>query len=155
MGISQDNWHKPHNTEGQGKPLPQEVKIGAGMPCSQHWHWFPLQTHSWWVGRQEEVGNVSWSSECCRCKTRIIDVICNASNDKLVHAKTLVKNCIGLIDSTLYRHWCKSHYALPLGHKKRALTPEEEEIFKQKMMKENSSYSFKNKYDERKKMPKL
>uniref|UniRef100_A0A2K5SAE5 40S ribosomal protein S8 n=1 Tax=Cebus imitator TaxID=2715852 RepID=A0A2K5SAE5_CEBIM len=55
---------------------------------------------------------------CCTRKTRIIDVVYNASNNEPVGTKTLVKNCIVLIDSTPYQQWYKSHYALPLGSKK-------------------------------------
>nr|KAF6341153.1 EF-hand domain containing 1 [Myotis myotis] len=67
-----------------------------------------------------DVGNFFWGSECCMRKTRIIDVVYNASNNKLVPTKTLVKNCIVLVDSTAYRQWYESHYALPLGCKKGA-----------------------------------
>ena len=67
-----------------------------------------------------DVGNFSWRSECCTRKTRIIDVVYNASNNEMVRTKTLVKNCIVLIDSTPYRQWYESHYALPLGRKKGA-----------------------------------
>lgn len=56
----------------------------------------------------------------CTRKTRIIDVVYNASNNELVRTKTLVKNCIVLVDSTPYRQWYESHYALPLGRKKGA-----------------------------------
>ncbi|KAJ8795355.1 hypothetical protein J1605_018370 [Eschrichtius robustus] len=76
---------------------------------------------------------------------RIIDVVYNATNNKQVRTKTLVKNCIMLIDSTPYRQWYKSHYALPLGRKKGAkLTPEEEEILNKKRSK-----NIQKKYDER------
>ncbi|KAL4664200.1 hypothetical protein H8959_005151 [Pygathrix nigripes] len=98
-----------------------------------------------------DVGNFSWGSECCTCKTRIIDVVYNASNNELVRTKTLVKNCIVLIDSTPYRQWYESHYALPLGRKKGAkLTPEEEEILNKKRSKK-----IQKKYDERKKNAKI
>lgn len=53
-------------------------------------------------------------------KTRIIDVVYNASNNELVRTKTLVKNCIVLIDATPFRLWYENHYALPLGKKKGA-----------------------------------
>lgn len=56
----------------------------------------------------------------CTRKTRIIDVVYNASNNELVRTKTLVKNCIVLVDSTPYRQWYEAHYALPLGRKKGA-----------------------------------
>lgn len=38
-------------------------------------------------------------------KTRIIDVVYNASNNELVRTKTLVKNCIVQVDSTPFRQW--------------------------------------------------
>ncbi len=56
----------------------------------------------------------------CTRKTRIIDVVYNASNNELVRTKTLVKNCIVLIDSLPYRQWYEAHYATPLGRKKGA-----------------------------------
>ncbi|TRY84182.1 hypothetical protein DNTS_026063 [Danionella cerebrum] len=72
----------------------------------------------------------------CTRKTRIIDVVYNASSNELVRTKTLVKNCIILVDSTPYRQWYESHYALPLGRKKGAkLTPEEDEVLNKKRSK--------------------
>uniref|UniRef100_A0A671QZX7 40S ribosomal protein S8-like n=1 Tax=Sinocyclocheilus anshuiensis TaxID=1608454 RepID=A0A671QZX7_9TELE len=72
----------------------------------------------------------------CTRKTRIIDVVYNASNNELVRTKTLVKNCIVLVDSTPFRQWYEAHYAIPLGRKKGAkLTPEEEEILNKKRSK--------------------
>lgn len=53
-------------------------------------------------------------------KTRIIDVVYNASNNELVRTKTLVKNAIVQIDSTPFRQWYEAHYALPLARKKGA-----------------------------------
>lgn len=38
-------------------------------------------------------------------KTRVLDVVYNASNNELVRTKTLVKNCIIQIDSTPFRQW--------------------------------------------------
>lgn len=57
------------------------------------------------------------SAGCAR-KTRIIDVVYNASNNELVRTKTLVKNAIVVIDAIPFRQWYESHYALPLGRKK-------------------------------------
>jgi small subunit ribosomal protein S8e len=51
-------------------------------------------------------------------KTRIIDVLYNASNNELVRTKTLVKSCIVQIDGTPFRQWYEAHYATPLGRKK-------------------------------------
>ena len=97
------------------------------------------------------MGSFSWGSECCTRKTRIIDVVYDASNNELVRTKTLVKNCIVLIDSIPYRQWYESHYALPLGRKKGAkLTPEEGEILNKKRSKK-----IQKKYNERKKNAKI
>ena len=39
-------------------------------------------------------GNFTWSSEYCTKKTRVLDVVYNATNNELVRTKTLVKNSI-------------------------------------------------------------
>lgn len=64
------------------------------------------------------LGNFAWSSEHCTRKAKIIDVVYNASNNELVRTKTLVKNCIVLIDSSPFRQWYESHYAMPVGKRK-------------------------------------
>ena len=63
-------------------------------------------------------GNFAWASERVARKTRIIDVLYNASNNELVRTKTLVKNCIVLIDAVPFRLWYETHYALPLTKRK-------------------------------------
>uniref|UniRef100_A0A4W5LRV2 Ribosomal protein S8a n=1 Tax=Hucho hucho TaxID=62062 RepID=A0A4W5LRV2_9TELE len=96
------------------------------------------------------IDAVFYSSGCTR-KTRIIDVVYNASNNELVRTKTLVKNCIVLVDSMPYRQWYEAHFATPLGRKKGAkLTPEEEEVINKKRSKK-----IQKKFDERKKNCKI
>uniref|UniRef100_A0A8B9IR06 40S ribosomal protein S8 n=1 Tax=Anser cygnoides TaxID=8845 RepID=A0A8B9IR06_ANSCY len=135
-GISRDNWHKRRKTGGKRKPYHKKRKYELGRPPANT-KIGPRRIHTVRVrgGNKKyralrlDVGNFSWGSECCTRKTRIIDVVYNASNNELVRTKTLVKNCIVLVDSTPYRQWYEAHYALPLGRKKGAkLTPEEEEI---------------------------
>lgn len=65
-----------------------------------------------------ETGNYSWGSEAQTRKTRLLDVVYNASNNELVRTKTLVKNCIVQIDATPFRQWYEAHYAVPLGRRK-------------------------------------
>ena len=48
-------------------------------------------------------GNFNWSSEGIALKTKINDIVYNASNNDLVRTKTLVKNCIVLIDATPFK----------------------------------------------------
>uniref|UniRef100_A0A2K5DTY7 40S ribosomal protein S8 n=1 Tax=Aotus nancymaae TaxID=37293 RepID=A0A2K5DTY7_AOTNA len=116
MGISRDNWHKCHKTGGKGNPHHKKRSMS----------WGPRRIHTVRVqgGNKKyralrlDVGSFSWGSERCTRKISIIDVVYNVSNNELVSTKTLVKNCIVLIDSTPYRPWFETHYALPLGHKK-------------------------------------
>ncbi|ELK18043.1 40S ribosomal protein S8 [Pteropus alecto] len=104
-GISRDNWHKRHKTGGKRKPYNKKRKYELGCPAANN-DWPPVRG-----GNKKsralrlDVGNFSWGSGCCMRKTRIIDVVYNASNNDLVHTKTLIKNCIVLIDSTPYRQW--------------------------------------------------
>merc|ERR1719502_2362674 len=64
-------------------------------------------------------GNFSWGSEVCTRKTRILDVVYNASNNELVRTKTLVKNAIVQIDATPFRQWYEAHYGVSVGKKKK------------------------------------
>lgn len=66
-----------------------------------------------------DTGNFSWGSEVCTRKTRLIDVVYNASNNELVRTKTLVKGCIVQVDATPFRQWYEAHYGVPLGRKKK------------------------------------
>ena len=158
MGISWDNSHKCHKTGGKRKHYHKKWKYELDRSAANT-EIGPRRIHTvhvrggnkkYWALRLD-VGNVSWGSECCMRKTRIIDVVYNASNNELVRTKTLVKNCIVLIDSTPYWEWYQSHYAPPLGRKKGAkLTPEEEDILNKKRSKK-----IQKKYDERKKNAKI
>ena len=50
-------------------------------------------------------------------KTRIVDVVYNASNNELVRTKTLVKGAVVVIDATPFRQWYAAHYGRELGKK--------------------------------------
>ena len=55
-------------------------------------------------------GNFAWASEGIARKTKIVDVVYNASNNELVRTKTLVKNAIVQIDAGPFKHWYAKHY---------------------------------------------
>lgn len=55
-------------------------------------------------GIRIDTGNISWGSEVCTRKTRILDVVYNASNNELVRTKTLVKGAIIQVDATCAAH---------------------------------------------------
>lgn len=66
-------------------------------------------------------GNFAWASEGIAKKTRITNVIYNASNNELVRTNTLVKGAIVQIDATPFRQWYNQHYGVDLSHKKAAV----------------------------------
>jgi len=74
-----------------------------------------------------DSGNFSWGSEGIARKTRIIDVVYNASNNELVRTKTLTKSTIVSIDASPFRQWYEAHYAQPLARKKGSKMTEADE----------------------------
>ncbi|KAL0215212.1 hypothetical protein P9112_007396 [Eukaryota sp. TZLM1-RC] len=60
------------------------------------------------------TGNFCWGSECSTRKTRILDVVYNASNNELTRTKTLVKGAIVSIDATPFRQWFENYYGVPV-----------------------------------------
>ena len=72
-----------------------------------------------------DTGNFSWGSEVCTRKTRILDVVYNASNNELVRTKTLVKNTVVQVDATPFRQWYEAHYGVTVGRKQKKKEGEE------------------------------
>ena len=68
-------------------------------------------------------GNFSWGSQSCTRKSRIIDVVYNATSNEMIRTKTLVKGAIVSVDSSPFRQWYYKHYGVLLG-KKRATDKE-------------------------------
>merc|ERR1712195_451662 len=73
-------------------------------------------------------GNFSWGSEAQSKKTRVIDVVYNATNNELVRTKTLVKNAIVKIDANPFRTWYLQHYNVELNKKKAAEEKAEDKV---------------------------
>jgi small subunit ribosomal protein S8e len=63
-------------------------------------------------------GNFNWASEAATRKTRILNVVYNASNNELVRTNTLVRNCIVQIDATPFSQWYVNQYGVNLNVKK-------------------------------------
>jgi len=122
MGISRDSRHKRRETGGKRAAYRKKRKFELGRP--------PAMTRIG-VRRVHTVrcrggnlkfralrldnGNFSWGSEVCTRKTRILDVVYNASNNELVRTKTLVKGAIIQIDATPFKQWYAQHYGVELG----------------------------------------
>lgn len=66
-----------------------------------------------------DSGSFSWPSFGFSKTTRIIDVVYNASNNELVRTKTLVKNCIVVIDAHPFTTWYENTFGISLGKKRK------------------------------------
>ncbi|CAD6261215.1 unnamed protein product [Miscanthus lutarioriparius] len=73
-----------------------------------------------WRALRLDTGNYSWGSEALTRKTRILDVVYNASNNELVRTQTLVKNTIVQVDAAPFKQWYLTHYGVDIGRKKKA-----------------------------------
>ena len=71
-----------------------------------------------WRALKIDSGVFSWGSESVSRKTRVLDVVYNATNNELVRTKTIVKNCIVSIDANPFRMWYLKHYDVELNKKK-------------------------------------
>ena len=72
-----------------------------------------------WRALRLDTGNYSWGSEAVTRKTRILDVVYNASNNELVRTQTLVKSAIVQVDAAPFKQWYLQHYGLDIGRKKK------------------------------------
>jgi len=107
MGISRDSQHKrrltggkkPHHHKKRKHEMGRQMamtKIGAKRVHPVRCRGGNIKFRA----LRLDTGNFSWGSEVCTRKTRILDVVYNASNNELVRTKTLVKNAIVQIDAT-------------------------------------------------------
>jgi small subunit ribosomal protein S8e len=126
MGISRDSRHKRRSTGGRRNVHQKKRQYELGRPAAMT----KLSTEKRvtavrvrggnfkYRALRMDAGNFAWGSEATTRKTRILDVVYNASNMELVRTKTLVKNCIVVIDATPFRQWYEQHYGIHLGQKK-------------------------------------
>ena len=107
MGISRDSLHKRRLTGGK-KPkyhMKRKFEMGRQMAMTKIGS-KRIRTVRCRGGNLKhralrlDTGNFSWGSEVCTRKTRVLDVVYNASNNELVRTKTLVKGAVVQIDAT-------------------------------------------------------
>jgi small subunit ribosomal protein S8e len=125
MSIARDSRHKRRATGGRmpvhkkkrkfemGR-VPANTKIGARRIILVRGRGKNYKHRA----LKHDHGNFSWGSEAKSAKTRVIDVVYNATNNELVRTKTLVKNAIVKIDATPFREWYFKHYDIELNKKK-------------------------------------
>jgi len=124
MGITRSSLHKRRLTGGKKPIFHKKRKYDMGRQMSMT-KIGTKRVHSVRVrggntkfrAMRLDTGNFSWGSEVCTRKTRILDVVYNASNNELVRTKTLVKNAIVQIDATPFRQWYEAHYGTVVGKK--------------------------------------
>jgi len=133
MGISRDSLHKRRLTGGKkpkyhkkrkfemGRQMAM-TKIGAKRTRSVRCRGGNLKYRA----MRLDTGNFSWGSEVCTRKTRVLDVVYNASNNELVRTKTLVKGAIVQVDATPFRQWYEAHYGVTVGRKQKKKAEGEE-----------------------------
>ncbi|RHN38995.1 putative ribosomal protein S8e/ribosomal biogenesis NSA2 [Medicago truncatula] len=66
-----------------------------------------------------DTGNISWGSEAVTRKSRLLNVVYNASNNELVRTQTLVKSAIVQVDAAPFKQWYLQHYGVEIGNKKK------------------------------------
>jgi len=127
MGISRDSLHKRRLTGGKKPQYHKKRQYDLGRQMSMTKIGAKRIREVRVRGGNKkfralrlDTGNFSWGSETCTRKTRILDVVYNASNNELVRTKTLVKGAIVQVDATPYRQWYEAHYGVHVGKKKHA-----------------------------------
>lgn len=80
-----------------------------------------------WRALRLDTGNYSWGSEAVTRKTRILDVVYNASNNELVRTQTLVKSAIVQVDAAPFKQWYLQHYGVDVGRKKKSTVKKDSE----------------------------
>ena len=125
MSISRNSRHKRRSTGGRmpvhkkkrqfemGR-MPTNTKLGAKKITLVRGRGGNFKHRALRV----DVGNYTWASEAFSSKTRILDVVYNATNNELVRTKTIVKNSIVQVDATPFKKFYAEHYDVELGKKK-------------------------------------
>uniref|UniRef100_A0A0C9S8Y9 40S ribosomal protein S8 n=1 Tax=Wollemia nobilis TaxID=56998 RepID=A0A0C9S8Y9_9CONI len=128
MGISRDSMHKRRATGGKKKQWRKKRKYELGRQPAMT----KLSSNKTvrrvrvrggnvkWRALRLDTGNYSWGSEAVTRKSRILDVVYNASNNELVRTQTLVKSAIVQVDAAPFRIWYQQHYGQDIGRKKKA-----------------------------------
>jgi len=125
MGINRDSRHKRRSTGGRMPVHQKKRKFEMGrqpaMTKLGQKRVRPVRSRGGnykFRALRIDAGNFSWGSEAVTRKTRVLDVVYNATNNELVRTKTIVKNCIVMIDSNPFRQWYLKHYDMELNKKK-------------------------------------
>ena len=117
MGISRDSRHKRRLTGGRMPIHKKKRSYEAGRPAANtrlgDKRIRLVRVMGGNIKRRAlrlNTGNFNWQSEGVALKTKILNVVYNASNNELVRTNTLVKNTIVVIDATPFRKYLAKQY---------------------------------------------
>ncbi|KAM7498953.1 hypothetical protein LguiA_023367 [Lonicera macranthoides] len=138
MGISRDSMHKRRATGGKKKAWrkkrkyelgrqPANTKLVTGTANKTVRRVRVRGGNVKWRALRLDTGNFSWGSEAVTRKTRLLDVVYNASNNELVRTQTLVKSAIVQVDAAPFKQWYLQHYGVEVGRKKKTTTSTKKE----------------------------
>ncbi|KAF7145932.1 hypothetical protein RHSIM_Rhsim04G0015500 [Rhododendron simsii] len=131
VGISRDSMHKRRATGGKKKAWRKKRKYELGRQPANTKLCKDTKTQKTvrrirvrggnvkWRALRLDTGNYSWGSEAVTRKTRILDVVYNASNNELVRTQSLVKSAIVQVDAAPFKQWYLQHYGVEIGRKKK------------------------------------
>ncbi len=112
LGITRDGLHKRRATGAKRTSMHKKRKFALGRPAAMtrigELRVHPVRARGGLIKQRAirlETGNFSWGSEAISKKTRIVEVLYNASNNELVRTNTLVKGAIVAIDSAPFVDW--------------------------------------------------
>jgi len=122
MGISRDKLHKRRATGGRRKVLRAKRKFELGRAPAltkigeKRIHLIRTRGghHKHRALRLNE-GHFVWPGEAATKRSRILNVVYNATSNELVRTNTLVKGCIVQIDATPFKQWYEQFYRVTIG----------------------------------------
>ncbi|XP_060199652.1 small ribosomal subunit protein eS8-like [Lycium barbarum] len=158
MGISRDSMHKRRATGGKKKAWRKKRKYEMGrqsantklVPNAKTVRRIRVRGGNVkWRALRLDTGNYSWGSEAVTRKTRLLDVVYNASNNELVRTQTLVKSAIVQVDAAPFKQWYLQHYGVEIGRKKKSAAKKEGEEVPEAVAEEKKSNHVQRKLEKR------
>ncbi|KAK4344498.1 hypothetical protein RND71_034674 [Anisodus tanguticus] len=158
MGISRDSMHKRRATGGKKKAWRKKRKYEMGRqpantklaPNAKTVRRIRVRGGNVkWRALRLDTGNYSWGSEAVTRKTRLLDVVYNASNNELVRTQTLVKSAIVQVDAAPFKQWYLQHYGVEIGRKKKSAAKKEGEEAPEVVTEEKKSNHVQRKLEKR------
>jgi small subunit ribosomal protein S8e len=122
MGISRDKLHKRRATGGRRKVIRGKRKYELGRAPAltkigeKRIHLLRARGgHYKHRALRLNEGHFVWPGEAATKRSRILNVVYNATSNELVRTNTLVKGCIVQIDGSPFKQWYEQFYRVPLG----------------------------------------